>query len=522
MLPLKRKFNSLECDSVENVSKRSKFDPNTVPVEIWQNIIQGSLTIPPRDLLSKYSMVCKPWFTWCLQIKKELLNQGDHVCNVFTSLAQRKIQDSVFFPNDVMHVLYPSLSSIKVLNLTACPLNDTRLEFLSWLSRLEKLRMINCCLLVPAGVLTEAGSRHLAKLENLKSLDIVNWDAGLQFIASLTNLQALDITNSEIGEISGTLTKLTQLEKFHFGGVDDIENFEFLANFSKLRDLCCSTYFDDEGLKAISNSTTLEILSISESLISNEGLPFLCKITSLRSLDISQTDYEGADIRDNLQLIGTLTNLTTLNLSFVDLRGVDLSFLLNFKQLTRLAIDHTNIGPEALKYIAALTTLHDLEIGNLFIPLLGAIEEVALITRLTGLTNLNAACTEINAEGLKLLSNLTALTDLNIWCLDSADDTYMEALSHIPSLESIDISELDHNLSDAGVMHLMQLTRLRKLIWKYPTTEGKVFLTKLKRRARAAFDCSDIRRNGGDYLNEVPFEEWNRPVEPDEASIEED
>lgn len=516
MQPVKRKYP--EFDSLENESKRRKLTPISMPIEMWHETIRRSLTSPPRELLSKYSVVCKPWLECCLKIKKELLIQGDHVCNVFSSFAKSKISPTGFFGDDALRILFNEWQSIRVLNLSACALNNAQLHFLSCLTFLERLDLSDCCnVTVPAGLLTEAGSEQLAKLENLKSLDLVNWEAGLQFIQSLTNLQSLNIHNASIsGEIE-FLTRLTQLEKFKFDGIG-IEDFAFLANFTKLKELDCND-INDSGLKAIANLNTLEIISIPYSKITNKALPFLSNALSLRSLDISDTHI---DDPESIQLLGRLTNLTQLSLSGIDLNNMDLSFILNLKQLTDLDLTYTDIGLQALKYIAACTTLRSLEIGGRNAGLLNAIEGVELLTHLIRLTNLEIHSTDITAEGLKLLSSLTNLRDLNMRFSEvHGDDTYMEALSHTTSLKSIHLGN-DWNISDAGLMHLTKLTCLRQLEGlQNPTKLGKAFLARLL--AAAVFNSSDITQNGYGYLHYLPFQAWWTQADDDkdfEAAIQ--
>lgn len=159
-------------------------------------------------------------------------------------------------------------------------MND-RLQVISGISTLKELGLVNNSV-DDEGMKHDEGMRHIAKLTDLESLDVLN----------------LNLTDSGINAL-GTLQKLVTLRIKSTGIID--ESLEMIANLPRLEHLDISgSDVTDEGLRTLSKSKSLKRLVAFKNehgggLITKAGLEHLRGIATLehiylRGFEITDSD----------------------------------------------------------------------------------------------------------------------------------------------------------------------------------------------------------------------------------------
>ena len=154
--------------------------------------------------------------------------------------------------------------------------------------------------------------------------------------------------------------------------------------------------------------------------------------------------------------------------------------LRKMKNVTKLTLNHNNIGIQGAKsisqlehltslnisingiyqgaeFIGQLKNLTELDISN---NLLGDFEGEKSISQLQKLTILNISCNRINDEGAKSLSQLNQLTNLNIRLNEIGD----EGAKFIGKMQNLTLLTIDHNqIQTQGAKYLSNLVNLKTL-----------------------------------------------------------
>ena len=273
--------------------------------------------------------------------------------------------------------------------------------------------------------LTWATDDDLAKLAAMPELRKINLshtkisDLGLAQLRPLRNVTELNcyycdyITDGGIAYLKGW----ANLESLTVRGTEVTSRvFEHLAGMKKLKSLDVGfSRVNDDGFDALSSLESIEELHIGGDKMSGLALPLLRLLPNLRHLDVNgsqRTDSGrwGLMLTDvNVESIAALTKLEVLNMG-----GATVS----------------DAGMEAL---SSLMNVHTLDLSRM----------------------------DITAKGLKPLAALPKLRRLNLWQASRLDDSAVNSLAAIKSLEVLDLA--DTSITDAALPGLEQMSSLKIL-----------------------------------------------------------
>mmetsp|Transcript_22897 Transcript_22897/g.63556 ORF Transcript_22897/g.63556 Transcript_22897/m.63556 type:complete len:732 (+) Transcript_22897:153-2348(+) len=349
-------------------------------------------------------------------------------------------------------------SSLCTLDLSDCKLvQDTGVEGLSEAKNLLRVAMSNCPLL------TDTGIQHIAGCANLQHLDLKGCDlltgAALTYLSGLTSLQTLS------------------LEMCH-GVSCGIQNLRGMQRLQSLSLGWCNQLYDID-LCHLRHLTNLKSLNISRTKVTDGGLVSLLGLEKLDVLSLA-----GCPVTDSgvAALSSALTNLTSLNLEWCRVGdGCFPAVAANLPKLRTLIVAYSKVGDAALREIAKLGSLEDLNLdsccnirdqGAVSLRLLANLKSLDLsdtavgnislesFTALSNLTSLNLSYTNVTDAGMPYVRHLRALKYLN---LDSRliTDAALPHLQCLPELESLDL--FGAKVTDNGTVHLAALTSLQNL-----------------------------------------------------------
>jgi hypothetical protein len=293
-------------------------------------------------------------------------------------------------------------------------------------------------------------------------------DADVARLAAIKTLRRLDLSFTYVTDRGiKELAALPQLEEL------TLDTAEFLTDASMAH------------LEA--NKGSLRKLVLRGVDITDAGMPYVARLTNLRSLDISYTML--GDV--GLEHLPELSQLEELKLGGTLITGLNLNFLKLLPKLRALSFNGIqrrnagacwtpNITDLDLDTVAMLSGLEDLDLGigvnlgmggkpaapgggnckvtgGLRVTDLG----LAKIAKLKNLRRLNVNGARLTPEGLKVLQTLPHLERLNVWNCAGLDDEAARVLSGVPTLAILDMSYTP--VGDTGLRHLSSLKNLRNL-----------------------------------------------------------
>lgn len=186
--------------------------------------------------------------------------------------------------------------------------------------------------------LTDAAFESIARLENLKVLQVSNGTIngkGCQHLNSLSKLRVLDLRCTDIDDTTlGYLKGLTHLETV----------------------VLWETGITDAGLAHLATLPNLEEVYLGNTGISDKGLKFLMGNKKIRVLDVVRTGVTDASLIG----ISQLELLTELRLSGTKVSDAGLSHLANLKNLRILELGNTAITDSGLAELESFKQLEDL------------------------------------------------------------------------------------------------------------------------------------------------------------------
>jgi Leucine-rich repeat (LRR) protein len=214
-------------------------------------------------------------------------------------------------------------------------------------------------------------------------------DDGLAAIGHMTNLKGLDLSDCVLITDRGLAVLKTQprLRVLSLGACRNITNrgIEVLAKLP-LKKLCLNqTHIGDDAAKTLSGMSSLRTLDVSETDLTDKGIAMLTKLP-LKSLKISDlvaaTDrglgslgtistLHDLDLQNNQHFGSSLSLLAGLKLEWLNLRNTavrdsDIASLSKMTTLRRLDLSKTCITDAALRLISAnLPDLHELKLKEL-------------------------------------------------------------------------------------------------------------------------------------------------------------
>ena len=243
------------------------------------------------------------------------------------------------------------------------------------------------------------GDKHalksLRKIKGVPISDLVSW----------MNTQKVPLVTLRLG-LTELQYVLPMLEFVDFSGLHK-EFIPFLFSMiSQVSNLSCQ-WMNDEELSQLTLFSSLKSLDLTDAFLSDKGIESICKLTQLKSLNISGSSSSTDFL---IQTLGRFKSLTELNIS-------------GFKEVSKLV----HILPEALKL-------------------------------------LDVSCCQIGESGLKIIGTFRNLKTLNLAGSIGIEDKHLENLGVLSHLENLDLSFL--KIGDLGVMYLMDLEALKDLNMK--------------------------------------------------------
>ena len=196
---------------------------------------------------------------------------------------------------------------------------------------------------------------------------------------------------------------------------------QFLPRLQSLR--LRSSEVTNVGVKRLANlRLNLRSLEIHSDAITNQGLESICRIKSLRSLDIRETKVDS----DGMIHLASLTNLTSLNLHGLPITDDGLEPISQLKQLEDLDLSETEITTESIPKLGRMRSLQSLDIlGN-------RIRDIKPLGGLVNLRKLSPGPVRLGKDDLESLAPLTQLESLNIFSINVSK-------RHIVSIAKFDL-----------------------------------------------------------------------------------
>lgn len=214
--------------------------------------------------------------------------------------------------------------------------------------------------------ITGAGLEVLAKLDDLRSLVLLDRDLGSVGFAALANNAAL----SEL-ELSGPvenpkltgLGELVGLERLRLRNpTQDDRSTAELAKLTRLITLDLSnTQISDEGLVNLGKLTALQELRLGGTRVTKRGLAELANLKALRVLHLDHTDV----VDEGVQALAGLPALTELRLDHTLVTDAVVVTLLTLRQLQRVSLAHTVVTRAAVAKLEALPQLDAIDIEGI-------------------------------------------------------------------------------------------------------------------------------------------------------------
>lgn len=131
--------------------------------------------------------------------------------------------------------------------------------------------------------------KSFPKLEELHCSPISRIDEAMVYIGQNKGIKNLGLFQVRISDMGfEALSDLKHLEKIDITGAPVSKGFHTLLNFKNLRELYISeTQADDSTLEIIGHLLNMEKLSLSYTLVTNKGFPYLADLKNLTTLGFS-------------------------------------------------------------------------------------------------------------------------------------------------------------------------------------------------------------------------------------------
>lgn len=358
--------------------------------------------------------------------------------------------------------------------------------------------------------ISDVGLQQLANLSNLQELDLsstVVSDGGLEALVSQKNLRTLNlrktlVTGTGLIHLAAN-RKLAKLDLTDCPVTD--ESFEVVTNLPlSLQVLSLSnTPITDRSLERLQMLLNLQELSLSQTRVSGKGLANLKRLKALKGLDLSMTPLNDSE----LSTLAPMTELQNLQLNWSTIGDLGIAHVKENFSLQDLGLRGTNItdfSEEMLGQRAKLkhlnlreTDLSETSLGELRKKLKGAQIEASVgnidariasmcltlggriaiatdgngapqtIADLKGLPTKPFRIQEIDLSGVPVSSSWTALLpklpELKVLKLN---ETRLDdaGLEALAKLDKLEQLELDGTaVTAAGAKHFAALQRLKSL-----------------------------------------------------------
>ena len=279
---------------------------------------------------------------------------------------------------------------------------------------------------------------HLSKLVHLTHLDVSACyleDKCLTKLCELTNLKSLNISRNRM------------LTSVSLCSLKNMINLRCL-DISRLR-LNSITADVMQGLPNL----PLEELNVSWYLLDDKSMTDLCKITTLKSLNIN------GNSRLTSSTICSLRKLVHLQcLHMGQCEGVNSAVLLSLRNLAlrELCIARCGIDDQ---FLAMISEIHTLKSLNICYNKGFTVSGLEHLSKLVHLTHLNVSGCALNGKWLPKLCELTNLKTLNMSHNKGCTVSGLQNISKLIHLKNLDVS--DSYLYDRCLTKLCELTNLK-------------------------------------------------------------
>ncbi|MFO7905939.1 MAG: hypothetical protein R6U98_24985 [Pirellulaceae bacterium] len=311
----------------------------------------------------------------------------------------------------------------------------------------------------------------------------------LELFGKLTDLETLRIFDfRELNnEMVAELSELSQLKELAItNSVISDPAVEMIADsFPDLRnlDLSYNSNISNSAMKAVSQLSKLERLTLIQDQFNDLGISHLMKLENLKVVDI-RGNMQAGDLA--LEFLSSLPNLAVLKHRSTIVSDAGVAALATSPSLRSLLMHDFDISDAAGESLAGIETLTELEVfrcsnfgsdGVLALkgmPLtrlklrgLPAVDDraMAVFEDLPALERLYLhEIGSLSDEGLQALGNLKTLKVLDIWDLPEMTDATVDVIATLPELKELSIRGT--SVTDAAVDKLVQMPNLHTLVFK--------------------------------------------------------
>ena len=421
-----------------------------------------------------------------------------------------------------MPVLASALKdTLVVLSLKRNSIGDLGAESLTQLTRLQRLDLTQNRITAAGAAaigkistlrhlnmsgnkIKDEGCGHLAALPSLQSLntiDVHETPAGLQSLTRLApTLQQLTLTTSpENDDMSASLAQLTNLTFLQWRAAtvlcglvfDDVEGMSLttttaLSSLKQLQHLSLSGHIllgvGSDALAGLAGLTQLTYLDLYYVELPTQGLQYLTRMPSLRELTIRVDGWGPA-----YAPFTSLTSVTKLEVDTFSHGVLGAAYVGALTNLGHLSLHGSDL--ELADCVGSLTGLTHLDFLNLFDIIVGDLPSHEL-RRLTNLQSLTLRGVGAGAGGAAEVANLTKLTHLDIGDNNLGDEG-AAWVAKLTNLTSLNIG--DNAIGAAGAVELAQLTKLTYLSigGNDLGTEGVEVLTRCLRKLQDSYGLNE-------------------------------
>jgi len=271
------------------------------------------------------------------------------------------------------------------------------------------------------------------------------------------------ITDDDLARIGG-LPDLRKIDLSHTKISDlGLAHLRPLRNVVSLNCFSCA-YITDGGVAFLKDWENLEYLNVRGSEVTSRVFEHLAKMKKLQTLDVgfSRVNDDGFDA------LASLERLEELHIGGDKMSGLALPSLRLLPSLKRLDVNgsqRTDSGRWGLMLtdvnvdmIGALTQLESLNIGGAIVSDVG----MKALANLANLQTLDLSRMEITAQGLEPVTKMPKLRRLNLWQCARIDDKAGRHLLGMKSLEVLDLG--DTSVTDRLLDELTAMKSLKLLM----------------------------------------------------------
>ncbi len=358
-------------------------------------------------------------------------------------------------------------------NLTLLYLQGTRVSD-AGLTHFQDCKNLTTLSLASAPV-SDSGLAHFKDCKNLTLLDLNSTqvtDAGLAHFKDCKNLTHLNLTGTPVTEAGlahfQDCKNLTELNL----GVTQVTDAG-LAHFQDCKNLTAlnlnNTRVSDAGLELLASLPNLSLLQLLDTRISAGGFANLKAAFPKAQIEWSEPNHSAAEA-----VLGLGGSVEVRVKGHEDDQPVKTAAELSAEDFQVRRVSLASVQKPLGDLLEKLAALSDPEFDRLeFLDLSGqpvADKDMANVKRLTSLTELTLARTQVSDAGLAHLKDLKNLRRL---VLDGCTigDQGLAHLNELPDLTELTLARTQ--VSDAGLAHLKDLKTLRRLVLDGCTIRGQ-------------------------------------------------